>query len=399
MASFQYIAKDGNGNEVSGIYTDVVNVRDLKDELAKTGYALIKASRQRVAAVHKNKRLKPTEIVEFAYEFAGMYSGGLSIVKTLETIESQTENESLVSIVSDVRQRVEEGATLKEAFEKYSDIFSIFFVSMIEAGETGGKLGETLYMAAEYLEKQLDLKNRIKAAFTYPIVVSIMCMIIVSSIVIFVVPVFQKLYSSLHVSLPVPTMLLISASEIVHQFWWAVLVGIAALIYGTRYVISLDPVKIKLDSIKLNMPGLGKLNKMIVTSRFIRTFAMMCSAGISVIDSLELAGKVADNHEVEMMSRQIGKKVMTGTGIAEPMSEYNIFPPMIVELTGVGEQAGMLPEMLMKGVSFLDKKIEKAIDSLIVKIEPILSVIMGSVVGMILLAVYLPMFDYMGQIK
>jgi type IV pilus assembly protein PilC len=224
-------------------------------------------------------------------------------------------------------------------------------------------------------------------------------MIIVSSIVIFVVPVFQKLYSSLHVSLPVPTMLLVSASEIVHQFWWAVLVGIAALIYGTRYVISLDPVKIKLDSIKLNMPGLGKLNKMIVTSRFIRTFAMMCSAGISVIDSLELAGKVADNHEVEMMSRQIGKKVMTGTGIAEPMSEYNIFPPMIVELTGVGEQAGMLPEMLMKGVSFLDKKIEKAIDSLIVKIEPILSVIMGSVVGMILLAVYLPMFDYMGQIK
>ena len=399
MASFQYIAKDANGNEVSGTYTDVVSVIDLKNELAKMGYALVRANRQRFAAINKNKRLKPSEIVEFAYEFAAMYGSGLSIVKSLTTIESQTENEALISIVSDVRQRVEEGATLKEAFEKYSDIFTVFFISMIEAGEIGGKLGETLYMAAEYLEKQVDLKKRIKAAFTYPIVVSVMCMIIVSAIVIFVVPVFQKLYNSLHVSLPGPTMALIWASQIVHQFWWVVLAGIAVLIYGTRYVIKLDSVKIKLDIVKLRMPLLGRLNKMIVTSRFIRTFAMMCSAGISVIDSLELAGRVADNHQVEMMSRQIGKKVMTGSSLAEPMSEYNIFPPMMVELAGVGEEAGMLPEMLMKGVGFLDKKIEKAITSLIVKIEPILSVFMGTLVGLILLAVYLPMFDYMGQVK
>jgi type IV pilus assembly protein PilC len=397
MASFQYIAKDVNGNEVSGTYTDVVSVSDLKDELAKMGYALIKASRQRAAA--KNKRLKPFEIVEFAYEFAGMYSSGLSIVKSLATIESQTENEALISIVSDVRQRVEEGATLKEAFEKYSDIFSVFFVSMIEAGETGGKLGETLNMAAEYLEKQIDLKSRIKAAFTYPIVVSVMCMIIVSAIVVFVVPVFQKLYNSLHVSLPGPTLVLIWASHLVHQYWWAVLAVIAGLIYGTRYVIKLDSVKIKIDSIKLRMPILGKLNKMIVTSRFIRTFAMMCSAGISVIDSLELAGRVVDNHHVQMMSLQIREKVMTGATLAESMSEYNILPPSIIELTGAGEQAGMLPEMLIKGVGFLDKKIEKAINSLIVKIEPVLSVFMGTLVGLILLAVYLPMFDYMGQVK
>jgi type IV pilus assembly protein PilC len=147
------------------------------------------------------------------------------------------------------------------------------------------------------------------------------------------------------------------------------------------------------------MPLLGKLNRMVATSRFIRTFAMMCSAGISVIDSLELAGRVVDNHHIEMISQQIAKKVMTGSNLAEPMSEYDIFPPMIVQLAGSGEQSGMLSEMLIKGVDFLDKKIEKAIDSLIVKIEPILSVIMGTIVGTILLAVYLPMFDYMGQIK
>ena len=399
MASFQYIAKDANGNELSGTYTDIVSVGDLKAELAKMGYALIKANKQRAGIFNKTRRLKQPEIVEFAYEFAGMYSAGLSIVRSLETIESQTENESLSSIISDVRQRVEEGSTLKEAFKKYSDIFSIFFVSMVEAGEMGGKLGETLYMAAEYLEKQADLKSRVRAAFTYPIVVSVMCLLIVSAIVVFVVPVFQKLYTQLHVSLPGPTLVLIWVSEIVHRFWWAVLAGIAVLIYGTRYVFKLGTVKKRFDSIKLHMPVLGKLNKMIVTSRFIRTFAMMCSAGVSVIESLELAGKVVDNHEVSMISQAIGKKVLTGSNLAEPMSEYNIFPPMIVELTGAGEQAGILPEMLMKGVGFLDKKVEKAINSLIVKIEPVLSVIMGTVVGLILLAVYLPMFDYMGQIK
>lgn len=399
MASFQYTATDSKGKELTGTYTDIVSVSDLKAELAKMGYALVKANKENAGFFNKKKRLKQSEIIEFVYEFAGMYNAGLSIIKSLETIESQTESETLRSIISDVRLSVEAGSTLKEAFEKHSAIFSVFFVSMVEAGEAGGKLGETLYMAAEYLEKQADLKSRVKAAFAYPIVVSVMCLIIVTTIVIFVVPVFQKLYNSLHVSLPGPTLALIWVSETVLQFWWAILLGIPALVYGTLYLSKLESVKKKMDSMKLRIPVLGKLNKMIATTRFIRTFAMMCSAGVSVIESLELAGKVVDNHEVTMMSQEIGKKVITGSGLAGPMSEYNIFPPVIVELAGAGEEAGILSEMLMKGVGFLDKKIEKTISSLIVKIEPILSVIMGSVVGSILMAVYLPMFDYMGQIK
>ena len=399
MPVFKYTAKDSEGDEFSGVYTDISSVGALRSELMKLGYELITATKDVNATSKKPHRLKQSEIVSFAYEFAGMYSAGLSIIKCLETVENQTENDSLSAIVSDIRLSVEAGATLHEAFEKYRDIFSDFFLGMIEAGETGGKLSETLHMAAEYLEQQLETKSKIKAAFAYPIVVSIMCLVIVTALVIFVVPVFQKLYSQLHIELPGPTQILILISVVVRNYWWLVISLTAGLFFGIKKAVKVEAVKQKLDKMMLNMPVFGKLNKMIITSRYIRTFAMMVSAGVSVVESLELAEKVVNNHEVNLMSRDIRQKVLTGSGISAPMSEYNIFPPVIVQLAGAGEEAGVLSEMLIKGVGFLDKKIDKMIKSLIVKIEPILSVIIGAAVGSILMAVYLPMFDYMGKIK
>ena len=399
MAAFQYIAKDTNGNEFSGMYEDIASVGALRVELEKMGYALIKATRDRKAASKKAKRLKQSDVVSFAYEFAGMYGAGLSIVKCLETIETQTDNDSLRIIVGDIKSQVEAGATLKEGFEKYSDLFSEFFVGMIEAGEAGGRLAETLQMAATYLEQQADIKSKVKAAFAYPVIVSIMCLVIVSALIVFVVPVFQKLYRQLNVALPGPTQVLISVSDMVHQYWWGIIPAIAGLVFAARHISKLPEVKQRLDMWKLKLPVFGKLNKMIVSSKYVRTFSMMISAGVSVIDSLALAERVVDNHQVTLMSQDIRKKVMTGISLAGPMSEYDIFPSMIVQLAGAGEEAGALPEMLIRGVGFLDKKIDKTIKSLIVKIEPILSVVIGSVVGSILLAVYLPMFDYMGQIK
>lgn len=399
MAVYKYKAKDSDGEEFTGVYTDVSGVGALRSELFKLGYELISAAKDSNASGQKKLRLTQSEIVSFAYEFAGMYSAGLSILKCLETIETQTENDSLRTIVSDVRMRVEAGATLHEAFDKYREIFSEFFLGMIEAGETGGKLSETLQMAAVYLEQQADTKSKIKGAFAYPVVVSILCLIIVTALVIFVVPVFQKLYSQLHIELPGPTRVLILLSEAVRNYWWLIIPLVGGSIFGLRYLFKLESVKQKIDKILLDMPVLGRLNKMIATSRYIRTFAMMISAGVSVVESLELAEKVVNNHQVTLMSRDIRQKVLTGSGVSGPMSEYNIFPPVIVQLAGAGEEAGVLSEMLIRGVGFIDKKIDKMIKSLIVKIEPILSVFIGAAVGSILMAVYLPMFDYMGKIK
>lgn len=399
MAVFQYIAKDSSGNEFSGVYTDVENKGALKDELAKMGYTLVKANREKGTGRKGGGKIKPYEIVTFSYEFAGMYAAGLSITRCLETFELQTANPRLKSIISDIRQHVETGSSLKEAFEKHREVFSDFFIGMVEAGETGGKLADTLQMAAAYLEKQADLKRQIKGAFAYPVVVSVMCVLIVTALIIFVIPVFQKLYSQLHVPLPGPTLALIFVSTVVRHYWWIALPSIVITFFTAAKLRKVPSIKARLDIFKLKMPVFGKLNRMVAVSRFIRTFAMMTSAGVPVIEALELAENVASNTEMKRIARTIQERIMVGSTLAEPMSQFSIFPPMIIQLAAAGEEAGVLPEMLIKGVDFLDSHIDRMVQSLLIKIEPILSVVMGGIVASILMGVYLPMFDYMGHIE
>ena len=399
MAVFEYIAKDSTGGEFSGTYTDVDNKAQLTEELDKMGYTLIKAHRRKSTAKRKRGRIDETEVVAFAYEFSGMYTAGLSIVRCLETFEAQTENRALKAIVEDIRLQVETGASLREAFGKYGSIFSNFFLGMIEAGEAGGKLGETLGLAAAYLDKQLDMKKKLRAAFAYPITVCVMCLFIVSALVIFVIPIFQKLYRQLRVPLPGPTMILIGLSEAVRHYWWILVPAIVISTFGVRFLAKNKTVKARIDVLKLNMPIIGKLTRMIVVSRFIRTFSMMCSAGVPLIRCLELARDVADNSEMKEVSDALQERIMTGSSLSGPMSEYSIFPPMIVELAAAGEEAGILSEMLNRGVDFLDSYIDRALKSLLLKIEPALALIMGLIVGTILMGVYLPMFDYMGHIQ
>jgi len=399
MAVFEYIAKDSGGAKFSGTYTDVEGKAQLAEELDKMGYSLVKAHRCKNTSKKKNKKISESEVVSFAYEFSGMYSAGLSIIRCLETFEAQSENQVLKTIVEDIRQQVETGTTLKEAFEKYESIFSSFFIGMIEAGETGGKLGETLELAAVYLDKKVAMKKKLQAAFAYPITVCVMCLLIVSALVIFVIPVFQKLYNQLHIQLPFPTMILIGLSEAVRHYWWIIVPAIVISIVAIRTMIQNKAVKAKIDVLKLRMPVIGKVTRMIVVSRFIRTFSMMCSAGVPLIRCLELARDVADNSEMKEISAALQERVMTGSPLAGPMSEYSIFPPMIVQLAAAGEEAGILSEMLNRGVEFLDTHIDRTIQSLLNKIEPILALVMGLIVGTILMGVYLPMFDYMGHIE
>ena len=399
MAVYEYMAKDSTGNEFSGVYMDVDSKGALRLELEKMGYSLVKARREK-RSIRKNRhKIKQPEIIAFAYEFAGMYGAGLSIVRCLETFELQVENPALKSIITDVRQRIETGSSLEEAFEKYRSIFSDFFLGMVEAGEAGGKLAETLQMAAEYLERQAELKNRVKAAFAYPIVVTVMCVAIISALVIFVIPVFQKLYQQLRVPLPGPTLLLILTSRVAREYWWIALPVIVLVVLAFRQLVKNRFIRTKLDLLKLDLPVFGKLNRMVVVSRFVRTFAMMASAGIPLVEALDFAKRVANNSEMRRIAKIMQEEIMTGNSVASPMSRFPIFPPMIIQLAAAGEEAGILPEMLTKGVDFLDSNIERNIKSMITKIEPILSIIMGAIVGTILLGVYLPMFDYMSHIK
>jgi len=398
MSVYEYVAKDKTGNKLYGTYSDINNVAVLREELAKVGYVLLKAKRGK-ASTKKRKKIKRSEVVAFAYKFSGMYSAGLSIVTCLQTLEEQADNQSFKCIITDIKQGIETGSSLKSAFEKYRNIFSDFFLGMIEAGETGGKLSEALEMSARYLEKQADLKRKVKSAFAYPIAVSIVCLIVIFGLLVFIVPVFSKMYKQLHVSLPGPTQALIDLSNLITNHWWAILILTAPTIIILQRLVGEPAVKEWWDYFKLNMPVFAKLNRMVVISKFTRTLAMLASVGLSLIEALDVASQVAHNQRLTKISEELQAAVKTGSPLAASMGKYDIFPPMITQLTASGEQAGRLPEMLSKGADFIEKDIDRIIHALLVKLEPTLTLIMGIIVGFLLMAVYLPMFDYMSHLK
>ena len=396
MTAYQYTATDANGNQVAGLYPDVDSVAALRQELAKMGETLLKAKPAKSTTAGRTK-IKPADIVAFTYKLAGMCSAGLSIVRALDSLEAQTDNQALRDVLADVRENVETGSTLKNAFAKHRNLFSEFFLGMVEAGESGGKLSTTLEMSAVYLEKQLELKRKIKSAFAYPVVVGLMCLLVVSGLVVFVIPVFEKLYQKLNVTLPLPTQLLIVLSTVVREWLWLILLIVAAVVILVKKYSRDHRLRARWDTFKLKIPVFGQLNRMVVVSRFIRTFAMLVSAGVTLTDALQVASRVADNSRMTKISEELQQSIETGNQVAATFRQYEIFPPMIVQLASAGEEAGALAEMLNKGVDFLEKDIERSINALLVKLEPVTTLIMGIVVGFILLGVYLPMFDYMSH--
>jgi type IV pilus assembly protein PilC len=398
MPAFEYTAKDPFGNTISGVYDNIESQQELRGELAKTGLILLNARKQKFR-IGGRKKIKAAEIVTFAFKFAGMYSAGLPIARCLEILAEQTENPHFKSVLNSVTQDVQNGMSLKAAFEKHNTVFSDFFLGMVEAGEAGGKLSETLEMAAAYLENQAELRHKVRAAFAYPIIVAGLSLLIVVYLVLFVVPIFSKLYRQLHVSLPGPTATLVILSVMMRKFWWLIIILGGAGFYLFRKIRRRPDIKMKIDEFKLKVPVFAKLNRMIIASRFIRTFAMMSDAGVPLIDAISVANRVANNCTLNKITENMQASIAAGSSISEPMQQSGLFPPMIVQMAAAGEEVGMVPEMLSKGADMLDKDIDRMVKSLLVKLEPVLTLCMGVIIGFILLGLYLPMFDYMSHLK
>jgi type IV pilus assembly protein PilC len=243
------------------------------------------------------------------------------------------------------------------------------------------------------------LRQKIRSAFVYPSVVGVVCVIVVTAMLLFVVPMFSKLYARMHVQLPGPTQFLIDVSSVLRGGWFVILPAIAALIWGMRVMLRKPAARMWADDVKFRLPVFGKLTRMVVAARFTRTLATLLSVGVPLIEALEVARVVANNSRMSKITEDLQHSVRTGNPIARSLKSHGLFPPMIVQMVDSGEQAGILPEMLAKGADFLDRDIDRMVASLLTKLEPALTLVMGLVIGTILLAVYLPMFDYMGHLK
>jgi len=398
MAVYQYTARDATGHEFSSTYTNVESVDALREDLAKLGYRLLRARRQGTPGRARG-RIRQRDIASFAYKFAGMYSAGLSIATCLETLEQQIDSRALKEVVADVRRRVQAGASLRAAFEAHRQVFSDFFLGMVHAGESAGQLSQALEFSAQYLEKRLDLRQKTRAAFVYPMVVAIVSFLVVTCLLIFVVPTFTALYERMRVELPGATKALVALSSMLRSRWWVFLLSAGGMVLAARRLLAHPLLRGHWDRLLVRTPLLGPLHRTILVSQFIRTFGLLLSVGVPILEALEAAGGVVHNQEILHVTADLRQAIRAGRPIARSLRTHNLFPPMVVQFVAAGEEAGVLPDMLRKGADLLDKEADRLATSLLVKLEPALTVAMGIIIGLILMGVYLPMFDYMASLK
>jgi len=343
--------------------------------------------------------VKTRDIVIFTRQFATMINSGLPLVQSLDILAEQTENQALRKTISEVLYDVESGHTLADAMGKHPRIFTELFVNMVAAGEAGGILDTILLRLATFLEKNDALIRKIKGAMIYPAVIFSVAGAAVLILLIFVIPTFQQMFESAGIPLPLPTRIVIGASAFLQSYWWAVGAGIIGGVLFIRSYYRTDQGQLVIDRILLSLPILGDLQRKAAVSRFTRTLGTLVSSGVSILEGLEITAKTAGNrviHDAVMGSRA---SIAGGETIAGPLKESGVFPPMVVQMINVGEQTGGLDEMLSKIADFYDEEVDAAVEALLAAMEPIMIVVLGVIVGGMIVAMYLPIFDMINAVQ
>jgi len=338
-------------------------------------------------------KVRETEIVIFTRQFATMIDAGLPLVQCLDILSSQTENKTFAKVIGAVKLDVESGSTYADALRKHPNIFSPLYVNMVEAGEVGGILDTILNRLAGYIEKAAKLKKKVKSAMVYPAVVLSVAVIVVGIIMVFVIPVFQKMFSGFGGELPVPTQIVISISDFLKSNIIYLMVGIFAFIvaFGQAYK-RYEPFKKAVHITLLRIPVIGTLIRKVAVAKFTRTLGTLISSGVPILDGLEIVARTANNKVIEEAVMKTRDSIREGKTIAEPLAETNVFPPMVVQMIGVGEQTGALDAMLSKIADFYDDEVDNAVAALTSMLEPMMMVFLGGTVGFLVVAMYLPVF-------
>jgi type IV pilus assembly protein PilC len=332
-------------------------------------------------------------------QMATMISSGLSLLKALSILSDQTENKKLAGILQQVTVDVEQGGSLSDSFAKHPVDFPPLMINLIRAGETGGFLEKAMESLAVNYEKEAKLKSAIKSAMAYPVMVLVMSFVAVILMLIFIVPVFKEMFDGLGSSLPGPTQALVTISE---NMWWITPVVAVLAIGGSiwwRANRNTDAVRKVFDPLKLRVPVFGQLVRKIAIARFTRNFANMISGGVPILTALNVVGETSGNWVIAQATQRIAESVRTGQSITKPLASEPVFPPMVVQMMAVGEDSGSLDTMLMKIADFYDDEVERMTEALTSLIEPLLIAFLGVVVGGMIVALYLPIFNIATAVK
>lgn len=345
------------------------------------------------------KKIKLKELAVMSRQMATMIGAGLSLLRSLNILAEQTENSALAKILGKVRDDVETGVSTSDAFAKHAEIFPPLMISMIRAGEAGGFLEGALDSIAVNFEKEVKLKGKIKSALTYPVIVLIMSLVSVVSMLVFIVPVFQKMFTSLGGKLPLPTMMLVYLSQAMAWIGPLMIVIFIAFSIWWPKNKNTERVRKRLDPLKLKLPVFGILMKKIAIARFSRNFSDMIRAGVPILRALQIVGETSGNWVIQTSLEEVADSVRQGHSLSGPLSDHPVFPPMVTQMIAVGEDAGSLEVMLNKIADFYDQEVEAATEQLTAMIEPLMVAFLGVVIGSMVIALYLPIFNISKLIK
>ena len=400
MPMFEYTAKSVQSGQLVKGTLDVPSRDDVIAHIRKNRMTLVSMREApRSLNITFGGGITTRDVVIFTRQFATMINAGLPLVQSLNILAQQTENKKLAEVTKAVVYDVEAGNTLADALGKHPKAFSDLYTNMVAPGEAGGILDTILMRLATFLEKNDAIVRKVKGAMVYPAVIIAVAGLAIAILLIFVIPTFEEMFASVNLELPLATRGVIGLSNLLVNWWWAIIGAVALLAFALRQYYGTLGGRKTIDSLMLNAPVLGDLLRKSAVSRFTRTLGTLISSGVSILDGLEITAKTAGNrviHDAVMSSRQ---SIAGGETIAGPLQTSGVFPPMVISMISVGEQTGGLDEMLSKIADFYDAEVDVAVSALLSLMEPIMIVVLGVVVGGIIVAMYLPIFDMVNAVQ
>ncbi|PKO63078.1 MAG: type II secretion system protein F [Betaproteobacteria bacterium HGW-Betaproteobacteria-18] len=391
---FEWEGKDRNGKQVRG-ETRAGGENQVQAALRRQGIRPTKIKKRRMSA---GRSIKPKDMAIFTRQLATMMKAGVPLLQAFDIVGRGNPNPSVTRLLNDIRNDVETGTSLSVAFRKYPLYFDNLYCNLVEAGEAAGILDQLLDRLAVYMEKTEAMKSKIKSALMYPISVLVVAFVVTAVIMIFVVPAFKEVFSNFGADLPAPTLVVIAISEIFVQYWWLIFGGIGGGFYFFMQAWRRSkPMQHLMDRIMLKLPIFGTLVEKSCIARWTRTLSTMFAAGVPLVEALDSVGGASGNSVFELATVKIQQEVSTGTALTQAMTNANLFPTMVLQMCAIGEESGSIDHMLGKSADFYESEVDDMVAGISSLMEPIIIVILGTVIGGIVVAMYLPIFK-LGQV-
>jgi len=386
---FEWEGKDRNGKIVRGELR-AAGEHQVQATLRRQGILVTKVRKRRMRS---GKKIAPKDIAIFTRQLATMMKAGVPLLQSFDIVGRGSTNPSVAKLLNDIRTDVESGSSLSSAFRKHPLYFNTLYCNLVEAGEAAGILEDLLDRLAIYMEKTEAIKSKIKSALMYPVAVIVVAFVVVALIMIFVIPAFKSVFENFGADLPAPTLFVIAMSEFFVKYWYIIFIGIfGGLYFFLQSWKRNEKMQIFMDRILLQIPIFGNLIEKSVIARWTRTLSTMFAAGVPLVESLDSVGGAAGNYIYKSATQKIQQEVSTGTSLTNAMSNANVFPSMVIQMTAIGEESGSIDHMLGKAADFYEAEVDEMVAGLSSLMEPIIIVFLGTIIGGIVVSMYLPIF-------